>query len=69
MTCKKAAEVGESYFCRFFLRNLQRFRFFYGVSQFFTRLFLRLNAVFRSVFSDFRLFSADFPSFIYNFSF
>ena len=66
MTCKKAAEVGESYFRRFFFsRNLQRFPFFYGLSLFFARLFLRLNSVFRSVFSDFRLFSADFSSFVY----
>lgn len=55
MTCKRAAEVGESYFRRFF----------YGLSLFFTRLFRRLNAVFRSVFSDFSLFFADFPSFVY----
>ena len=70
MTCKKAAEVGESYFRRFFFsRNLQRFPFFLWTFAVFARLFLRLNAVFRSVFSDFRLFSADFPSFVYNFSF
>lgn len=47
MTCKKAAEVGESYFRRFFFsRNLQRFPFFLWTFAVFARLFRRLNAVF-----------------------
>ena len=65
MTYKKAAEVGESYFRRFFLHNLQRFPFFLWTFAVFYLPFPTFKGSFRSVFSDFRLFSADFPSFVY----
>ena len=66
MTCKKAAEVGESYFRRFFLfPQFTAFSVFLSTFAVFYPPFPTVKRSFRSVLSDLRLFSADFPSFVY----
>ena len=59
MTCKKAVEVGESYFRRFFLfPQFTAFPFFLWSFAVFYSPFQTFKRSFRSVFSDF-------PSFVY----
>lgn len=66
MTCKRAAEVGESYFRRFFFfPQFTAFLFFLWSFAVFYSPFPTFKGSFCSVFSDFRLFSADFSLFVY----
>ena len=59
-----AAEVGESYFRRFFSAIYSVSVFLWSFAVFYSP-FPTFKGSFRSVFSDFRLFSADFSSFVY----